>query len=261
MALLKNFGYSVVAVAPSPADSGGTLTVSAGHGDRFTIGRELTIYPSGLPALKEYSEIVVVTNIVGDVLSITRAQSDTIARTVLIGDQLAMTFTAKEMNALETAIASRELTQVVASQAEAEAGTEAALRSFSPLRIAQAIAALAAGGGGGVASRQTASNATGDTTLTAIAADIIQHTAVVTFTGTAGERNVALPVANRVAGDRAVVKFIFPTTDAIVVNLKNDTTGGATLYTFTTDTSGDDASCEVEFDGSAWGKLRFNYPI
>ena len=38
---------------------------------------------------------------------------------------------------------------VAASQAEAEAGTEAALRSFSPLRIAQAIAALETGGGGG----------------------------------------------------------------------------------------------------------------
>ena len=36
-----------------------------------------------------------------------------------------------------------------ASQAEMEAGTEAALRTMSPLRVAQAIAALAAGGGGG----------------------------------------------------------------------------------------------------------------
>lgn len=35
-----------------------------------------------------------------------------------------------------------------ASQGEMEAGTEAALRAMSPLRVAQAIAALAAGGGG-----------------------------------------------------------------------------------------------------------------
>lgn len=35
-----------------------------------------------------------------------------------------------------------------ASQAEMEAGTEAALRAMSPLRVAQAIAALAGGGGG-----------------------------------------------------------------------------------------------------------------
>ena len=43
-----------------------------------------------------------------------------------------------------------------ATQAEAEAGTEAALRLFSPLRVAQAIAALAmTGGGGGVAATET----------------------------------------------------------------------------------------------------------
>lgn len=36
-----------------------------------------------------------------------------------------------------------------ASQAEMEAGTQAALRSMSPLRVAQAIAALGGGGGGG----------------------------------------------------------------------------------------------------------------
>lgn len=40
-----------------------------------------------------------------------------------------------------------EAAQTAASQAEAEAGTEAAIRSFSPLRIAQAIGALATGGG------------------------------------------------------------------------------------------------------------------
>jgi len=39
-----------------------------------------------------------------------------------------------------------------ATQAEAEAGTEAGLRSFSPLRIAQAIAAIGGSGGGSVIS-------------------------------------------------------------------------------------------------------------
>jgi hypothetical protein len=42
-----------------------------------------------------------------------------------------------------------DIPTVASSQAEAEAGTETALRSFSPLRIAQAIAALESGGGGG----------------------------------------------------------------------------------------------------------------
>ena len=43
-----------------------------------------------------------------------------------------------------------------ASQAEAEAGTEAGLRMFSPLRVAQAIAALAAGGGAAISTPHVA---------------------------------------------------------------------------------------------------------
>lgn len=42
-----------------------------------------------------------------------------------------------------------DIPTVSASQAEMEAGTEPALRSVSPLRVAQAIAALGGGGGGG----------------------------------------------------------------------------------------------------------------
>jgi hypothetical protein len=47
-----------------------------------------------------------------------------------------------------------------ASQAEMETGTESALRSMSPLRVAQAIAALAAGGGGWSTTALTAVPAT-----------------------------------------------------------------------------------------------------
>lgn len=49
---------------------------------------------------------------------------------------------------LETDLAGKEPAQTAASQAEAEAGTEAAIRKFSPLRLKQAILALAPGGGG-----------------------------------------------------------------------------------------------------------------
>jgi len=147
------------------------------------------------------------------------------------------------------------------SQADAEAGTGTVITSWTPERVAQAIAALAAGGGGGGATRQTAANSTGDTTLTAIAADIIQHTAVVTITGSARTSAIAIPITNRTAGDRAAVKLILPATAAIIINITNSTTGGTTLYSLTTDTSGDDACYEVEYDGAAWQPLRYNYPI
>lgn len=117
-------------------------------------------------------------------------------------------------------------------------------------------ASVAAGG----ASYQSATNNAGDTTLAAIAASIIEHTAVVTVGGTARTSEIALPVTNRVAGDRAAVKFLFPATGSIVVNLRNSTTGGTILKTLTTDTSGDDATIFLVY-GSAWELLSYSYPI
>ena len=49
---------------------------------------------------------------------------------------------------LTAAIGAKEAAQTAVSQAEAEAGTETAIRKWSPLRVKQAIAALATGGGG-----------------------------------------------------------------------------------------------------------------
>lgn len=54
-----------------------------------------------------------------------------------------------DVTALQTALDAKEPGQTAASEAEMEAGTEEAIRSMSPLRVAQAIAALAPGGGGG----------------------------------------------------------------------------------------------------------------
>jgi hypothetical protein len=107
----------------------------------------VTIYPTGEPALGDNFEIATVTDITGDVLTITRAQESTAARTIVVGDQVAQTFTAGEMNRLESEIAGKEPTLTAASKAEMEAGSESALRSMSPLRVAQAIAAQAGTGG------------------------------------------------------------------------------------------------------------------
>ena len=117
------------------------------------------------------------------------------------------------------------------------------------------------GGGGGTATRQAATNNSGNTTLTAIAAIVIEHTAVVTVGGTARTSEIALPITNRTAGDKAAVKFIFPVTDLIVVNLRNSTTAGTILKTLTTDTSGDDATIFVVYDGATWELLGYLYPI
>lgn len=76
--------------------------------------------------------------------ALTTALADYVTTTALATDLEDYATTA----ALTAAIAGLEIGEgaPAASQAEAEAGTETELRSFSPLRIAQAIAALAGGG-------------------------------------------------------------------------------------------------------------------
>lgn len=83
---------STVATAPSPASTGTSLTVTAGQGSRFpTPPFEVTIFPAGAQPLASNAEIVLVTAITNDTLTITRAQEGTTARTIVVGDQIAAT--------------------------------------------------------------------------------------------------------------------------------------------------------------------------
>jgi hypothetical protein len=96
----KNFSYSTIATAPSPATSGTSLTVQAGDGALFpqpsTDGAfNVTIWPAGSAPISSNSEIVRCTARSGDTLTITRTQEGTSARTVITGDQVALTITAK----------------------------------------------------------------------------------------------------------------------------------------------------------------------
>lgn len=83
---------SAVATAPSPATSGTSLTVTAGQGSRFpTPPFEVTIFPAGSQPTASNAEIVLVTAITSDTLTITRAQEGTTARSIVVGDQIAAT--------------------------------------------------------------------------------------------------------------------------------------------------------------------------
>ena len=83
---------STVATAPSPASTGTSLTVTAGQGSRFpTPPFEVTIFPTGSQPLSSNAEIVLVTAVTNDTLTITRAQEGTTARSIVVGDQIAAT--------------------------------------------------------------------------------------------------------------------------------------------------------------------------
>lgn len=98
----KNFAYSTVAVAPTPAASGVTLDVAAGTGTLFpAVPFNATVWPTGVQPTAANAEIVRVTNIATDTFTVTRTQESTSARTVIVGDQIAATVTAKTLTDVE----------------------------------------------------------------------------------------------------------------------------------------------------------------
>ena len=98
----KNFAYSTVATAPSPATSGTSLVVAAGEGARFpAVPFNATIWPISAIATPDVAEIVRVTAISTDTFTITRTQEGSTARTVVVGDRIAATITAKTLTDVE----------------------------------------------------------------------------------------------------------------------------------------------------------------
>lgn len=85
----SNFGGSLVVTAPVPPAAGLSLTVTAGTGIRFpTAPFNCTVCPGGVSADFTNAEIIRVTAIVGDTLTIVRAQEGTAAIAVAAGYQV-----------------------------------------------------------------------------------------------------------------------------------------------------------------------------
>lgn len=102
----KNFAYSTVTVAPSPATSGTSLTVGTDQGVLFPDAPfNATIWPTGAQPTSANAEVVRVTAIADDTFTIVRAQEGSAARTVIIGDQIAATVTAKTLTDAEAPLA------------------------------------------------------------------------------------------------------------------------------------------------------------
>lgn len=79
--------------------------VAAGQGALFpAVPFNATIWPASTQPTSTNAEIVRVTNISTDTLTITRAQESTSARTVIVGDQIAQTVTAKLFTDLTASI-------------------------------------------------------------------------------------------------------------------------------------------------------------
>lgn len=99
----KNFAVSAVATAPSPALSGTSLVVTAAAGALFpAVPFNATICPANTQPTASNAEIVRVTAISTDTLTIVRAQESSSARTVIVGDQIIAGITAKTVTDIES---------------------------------------------------------------------------------------------------------------------------------------------------------------
>lgn len=101
----KNFSYSVIATAPSPATSGTSLNVAPSDGTKFpTPPFNAVVWPPDVQPTSDNAEVIRVTAIVGDVFTITRAQEGSTARSIALNDQIAVNITAKSLTDIETGI-------------------------------------------------------------------------------------------------------------------------------------------------------------
>lgn len=111
-----------------------------------------------------------------------------------------------------------------------------------------------------LATRGAHANSTGNSTVTP-GACAIQHTEIITLTGSAGTRKIILDVANApTAGARCLVRIECPATAGLLLDFRNATAGGTQLTTAETDGSGDDMVAEFGGTGTAWEFLRFHNP-
>lgn len=101
----KNFAISTLQT--SPGISGLSATVATGTGTLFpTAPFNATVWPGGSTPLSSNAEIVRVTDISGDNLTISRTQEDTIAQEIESGYQIAATITAKTFTDIESSLSS-----------------------------------------------------------------------------------------------------------------------------------------------------------
>jgi hypothetical protein len=102
-----NLALAPVLVPPSPALSGTSLIIAGGYAALFpAVPFNATVYPGGVTPTAANAEIVRVTNIVGDVFTITRAQEGTTAKAIASGWSIANTITVKVITDIENAISS-----------------------------------------------------------------------------------------------------------------------------------------------------------
>ena len=104
-----NLASALILTAPSPSISGLSLTLVTGKAARFPVAPfNCVLCPPDVTSSLDNSEIVRVTQVVGDTFTITRAQESTTAKAVIAGWTAFNAPTVKVFTDLEADIAARQ---------------------------------------------------------------------------------------------------------------------------------------------------------
>ena len=212
----KNFTITTVATAPSPATSGTSLVVAAGTGSLFAVNEPAIIFPVNDQPLVSNAEIVMVTNVATDTLTITRTQESTSARTIVAGDIIIQGITAKDWNDLITLV-SGKITAFADPNADRivfwddSAGAFAALTASTGLTISgtnMTVRTSSATQTGIVELATTAETETGTDATRAVTPDALHD--MTTLAGAAwmlDEDNMASDSATKVASQQSIKAY------------------------------------------------------
>jgi len=122
-----NLAYSTLVSAPTPALSGTALSVASGQGALFpAVPFNATVWPPSVMPITTNAEIVRVTNITADVLTIARAQESTTAMPLAVGYQIANTITKKVITDIESAVSGGGITALTGDVTASGVGSVAA---------------------------------------------------------------------------------------------------------------------------------------
>lgn len=106
----KNLAAGVVLTAPVPATTGVTIILQAGQGAFFPAPPfNATLWPANTVPTIANAEFVRVTAVVGDTLTITRAQQGSTGKVAVVGFQIAETWTALDLQNIERVLGGKIL--------------------------------------------------------------------------------------------------------------------------------------------------------
>jgi hypothetical protein len=124
----QNFARSTVSVPPSPAVSGTAIGVPVGHGVRFVAGPAF-LSPPFADAEPSNSEIVTISAVVNDVLTVVRGAESSTARTIEAGWRIGQGVTAAQYDGVLSSVAAKAdaaaTTAALAAKADAATTTAA----------------------------------------------------------------------------------------------------------------------------------------